>query len=243
MSIASKLDQLHYRVRQNRWMGLFAIFNRVMLALGFIPSGMVKILGERFTDLHNHHPLGHYLEALHHTGYYYTFIGVLQVTAAVLLLIPRTALLGAIIYFPIILNICILSMAVRFQGSLLTAPFMILANIYLFCWDYHRLRLIFPFNHGAAQLALPQKENRSWKFPWRFFTGVFATVVIGAFILIHLWAIKPLNTIEDCRRQCPGSDNPAACYTFCDCVHSSGEHMDQCLHEYYKATADNTQVP
>jgi hypothetical protein len=41
------------------------------------------------------------------TGFYYTFIGVSQLTAALLSLIPRTTLLGAIIYFPIILNICV----------------------------------------------------------------------------------------------------------------------------------------
>lgn len=100
MSISSSLDQLHSKVKQNRWMRYFAIFNRIALAAGFLPAGWVKIMGERFTDLHNDQPMGHYLEALHHTGYYYTFIGVLQVAAAVLLLIPRTALLGALLYFP-----------------------------------------------------------------------------------------------------------------------------------------------
>jgi hypothetical protein len=40
--------------------------------------------------------------ASHGTGFYYTFIGVSQLTAALLLLIPRTALLAAILYFPII---------------------------------------------------------------------------------------------------------------------------------------------
>ncbi len=67
---------------------------------------MVKILGERFASgLSANHPMGHYLEALHLTGYYYTFIGIVQVTAALMLLIPRTATLGAFLYFPIILNI------------------------------------------------------------------------------------------------------------------------------------------
>lgn len=103
-------------------------------------------MGERFTDLSNNHPMGHYLEALHRTGYYYTFIGVLQVTAAILLLIPRTATLGALIYFPIILNICILSLAVRFDGSFVSAPLMVLANLYLLCWDYDKLKYIFPLN-------------------------------------------------------------------------------------------------
>ena len=55
--------------------------------------------GERFTGLPSNHPLGHYFDALHRTGFYYTFIGVSQLTAALLLLIPRTELLGAISLF------------------------------------------------------------------------------------------------------------------------------------------------
>jgi len=131
MNISYKLDQLHSEIKQNRWHWYFAIFVRIALAAGFLPSGFVKIMGERFTSLSANHPMGHYLEALHQTGYYYTFIGILQVTAAILLLIPRTAVLGAILYFPIILNICILSFAVRFEGSLLSSPLMVIANLYL----------------------------------------------------------------------------------------------------------------
>jgi hypothetical protein len=50
-------------------------------------------------------------------GYYYKFIGVGQLTLALLLLVPRTALLGAILYFSVILNICVLAYAVRFEGT------------------------------------------------------------------------------------------------------------------------------
>ncbi len=45
MSIADKLDQVHARARGNRWLGYFAVFNRIALAAGFLPSGMVKIMG------------------------------------------------------------------------------------------------------------------------------------------------------------------------------------------------------
>ncbi|MDO9373738.1 MAG: hypothetical protein Q7T76_04955 [Ferruginibacter sp.] len=146
MNLASRLDQLHSQARQKKLLQYFAVFNRLALAAGFIPAGIVKIAGERFASgLSIKHPMGHYLEALHRTGYYYTFIGVLQILAAILLLIPRTALLGAVIYFPIILNICILSFAVRFDGSLLTSPLMVLANLYLLCWDYDKLKFILPF--------------------------------------------------------------------------------------------------
>lgn len=153
MSLATTLDRIHAQVKTNNRFRYFAIFNRVALAAGFLPSGFVKIMGERFTDLSNNHPMGHYLEALSRTGYYYTFIGVLQVSAATLLLIPRTATLGAMIYFPIILNICILSLAVRFDGSFISSPLMVLANLYLLCWDYDKLKYIFPWNKPQVPLS------------------------------------------------------------------------------------------
>ncbi|MHA4842785.1 hypothetical protein ACX0G7_01415 [Flavitalea antarctica] len=155
MSISAKLDHLHSRVRQNKWLRYFAVFNRVGLALGFLPSGFVKIAGERFTDLSVKHPMGNYLEALHRTGFYYTFVGILQVTAAILLFIPRTATLGALLYFPIILNIFVLSMAVRFEGSWVSSPLMVLANLYLLCWEYHKLKMIFPWEKTQLKLEIP----------------------------------------------------------------------------------------
>ncbi|MGV3539363.1 MAG: DoxX family protein, partial [Rufibacter sp.] len=72
MRISSLADRLHGQARNNRWLWLFAIFCRLALAAGFIPSGLVKILGERFTSLSVNHPMGNYLEAIYHTGYYYT---------------------------------------------------------------------------------------------------------------------------------------------------------------------------
>lgn len=149
----NKLDHLHYKIRQNKWLKYFAVCNRIALAAGFIPAGLVKIAGERFANgLSVNHPMGNYLVALYRTGYYYTFIGVLQLIAAILLIIPRTATLGAVIYFPIILNICILSFAVRFDGSLLTSPLMVLGNLYLLCWDYHKLKFILPFYQSEKEM-------------------------------------------------------------------------------------------
>jgi len=103
----TKLEQFYSEARTNKWLHYFTVFCRVTLALGFIPSGIVKIMGERFTGLPPNHPLGHYFDALYQTGQYYTFIGIGQIITAFLLLIPRTALLGAIMYFPTILNICV----------------------------------------------------------------------------------------------------------------------------------------
>ena len=96
--------------------------------------------------------MGYYLEALHYsTGYYYTFIGIAQLAAAIMLLIPRTVTLGAFLYFPIILNITILTYATRFDGSLFTAPLMTLANLYVLAWNYEKWKYILPFNEITEQ--------------------------------------------------------------------------------------------
>ncbi len=214
---------------------MFAIFNRVALAAGFISSGMVKILGERFTALSVNHPMGNYLEALYHTGYYYTVIGVMQVTAAVLLLFSRTAILGAVIYFPIILNICILSLSVRFEGSFVSSPLMVFANLYLLCWYYHKWKYILPFNRAFIENELPKWKDLSSKFPTRFFAGVVGTVTLVMLIFFFGYDIMPRNTSRDCKEQCEDSANPRACDDFCDCIHKEGQPLEKCLEAYDQA--------
>lgn len=147
MNISSAFDRLHALAKRNGWLWLFSIFCRLSLAAGFLSAGLVKIVGERFASgLSANHPMGHYLEALHTTGFYYTFIGVAQVAAAIFLLIPRTVTLGAFIYFPIILNITVLTYATRFEGSIFTSPLMTLASLFLLGWNYEKWKYILPFN-------------------------------------------------------------------------------------------------
>ena len=174
MGISPTLDRLHSQAKQNRWLWLFSIFCRLSLALGFIPAAIVKLMDERFASgLHAKHPMGAFLEALHLTGYYYTFIGVVQLAAAIMLLMPRTVTLGAFLYFPIILNITILTYATRFDGSLFTAPLMTLANLYLLGWNYEKWKYILPFNRlpndfevteqKSLESDVQSKESAGWR--------------------------------------------------------------------------------
>jgi len=233
MVLSERLDALHAKVRSNNWMCYFTTFTRLALVAGFLPAGYVKIMGERFTDLHNNQPMGHYLEALHHTGYYYSFVGYAQILAALLLLLPRTVVLGTLLYLPIILNICILSLAVRFEGSLLTAPLMVIACMYLLCWNYDRIKYILPFNHPPVTFPVPSN-----KFPIWFFAGVFATFLIVGFTVTHVYDIMPRNTLNDCETQCDDSKNPEACKVFCESVHNNGEDLNKSLDKYEQALKD-----
>ena len=230
----SKLERFYFHAKGNKWFRYFTVFCRIALALGFIPSGIVKIMGERFTGLPANHPLGHYFDALYQTGYYYTFIGVGQIITALLLLIPRTALLGAIMYFPAILNICILAYATRFEGTRITT-LMLLANLYLLCWDYERIKYILPVKQSNAEIYPTKKKTVSSKFPFMFFGGVFATAVLVILINIFLFEIRPGNSLIECKNGCLDSKYPKASEKFCDCIYNQGKPLDKCLEEYKQA--------
>lgn len=232
MSVASWLNRAYSEAKGNRWFHYFAVFCRIILAIGFIPSGYVKVMGERFASgLSVNHPLGHYLEALHQTEYYYTFIGISQLLIALLLLIPRTALLGALMYFPIMLNICILAYAVRFEGTRITT-LMLLANTYLLCWDYDRIKHILPIkpiDNPAREVPL------SKKFPFLFFGCVVAIMASVVIINHYLYDIRPGNSLIECTNGCAGNSDPKACEEFCDCIHNKGNTLGDCLAEYNKS--------
>jgi uncharacterized membrane protein YphA (DoxX/SURF4 family) len=230
-------QNVYAELKRNKWLRYFAIFCRIVLALGFIPSGIVKLMGERFTGLPPNHPLGHYFDALHLTGYYYTFIGVGQLIAALLLLIPRTALLGAIIYFPIILNICVLAHAVRFEGTRITT-LMLLANLFLLVWDYPRLKHILPFGRHDGEPHIVETS----KFPVLFFAGVFAIAVSVIVINIFLFDVRPGNSQLECTNGCRDSGSPTACQHFCDCIYTQGNTLDVCLNGFHAEINTNANA-
>lgn len=142
MKIQKTLDDLHEFVTKITILQIFTSFTRILLAIGFTPPSIKKIMYEPFTILPDSHPVGHYFNALYQTGFYYQFLGWAQLIAAILLLFPRTAHLGALMFFPIILNIAVLTVSVGFQGTWVITILMSLAALYLVAWDYDRLKPI-----------------------------------------------------------------------------------------------------
>lgn len=243
MSVSAKLDQLYQEAVANKWLQYFTIFLRLALSFGFLAAGIVKIIGERFASgLSENHPMGQYLVALHNTGFYYTFIGWVQVLAAVLLLFKRTVLLGALIYLPVILNICILSYAVRFEGSILTSPLMVLGTLYLVCWNYDKVRHILPIKAGPSIHRDGKSTKASNRFLTRFFSAVIA-MIIAILILIRFgFDVMPRNSTKDCLAQFTGTNRTRAGAVFCNCIHQQGLPLNESLAKYYQLPNDGKNV-
>lgn len=129
-------------LQSNKIFILFTWLTRILLSLAFIPSGFKKVLGLKFTSLGLDSPVGFFFEALYRAGIYWNFLGFVQVLAAILLLIPRTSFFGAILYFPIVINILFIVVGMNFTGTPIVVSFMLLANIYLLIWDYPKTKLL-----------------------------------------------------------------------------------------------------
>lgn len=96
------LDRLHAWARAHPLLYRVVLATRILFATAFIPTGLVKLLGLRFTSIPTSDPIGAFFEAMYQTGGYWRFLGATQVAAGLLLLVPRAARrsLGAMVGTP-----------------------------------------------------------------------------------------------------------------------------------------------
>lgn len=135
-----KLSEVSIVVRQNTFCRVFAWVCRFALSSAFVPAGLKKIVGQPFTLLAPESgTVGYFFDALFQTGFYYQFLGWCQVLAAILILIPRTRLIGALCYVAILTNVLVLTWSVGFVGTKWIVFWMMWANIYLIVFDFDRV--------------------------------------------------------------------------------------------------------
>jgi hypothetical protein len=181
MKLENTLDRIHGSVVKMPSLQVFTAFTRLLLGIGFIPPSIVKILHIPFTVLPDSTPVGHYFNALYQTGFYYEFLGWGQLLAAVLLLFPRSAHIGALLFLPIILNITVLTTSVGFKGTPFITNAMFLAALYLVAWDYDRWKAILFGNRKERPAVL--KHELIW-LPLLFAVGGIAAA--GVFFAMGL---------------------------------------------------------
>jgi hypothetical protein len=140
------LSSIYVRIRTFYTLNLLVWLTRYLLAFAFIPSGMKKILGQRFTSIGTDNPIGYFFEALFRSGMYWNFLGWGQLIAAGLMMTQLFSTLGNLLYFFIITNIFFITVSMHFTGTWLIALLMLFASTCLLLWDANRLQYIISKN-------------------------------------------------------------------------------------------------
>lgn len=132
------LERLHDR----RSMHLLVALTRIFVGFALVPSGLKKVLGEPFTDPANSGPFHDFLDAFHATGVFYSFVGVMQLVTALLLMSQRFATLGAFLLMPIVTTILVFCWSTRVYPTASVVTLMWLATLGLLLWDFAKWRTI-----------------------------------------------------------------------------------------------------
>lgn len=179
------LDSLHARARSSPLLYRVVLATRCLFAMAFVPTGMVKLLGLRFTQISPDDPIGAFFEAMYQTGGYWQFLGATQVVAGLLMLWPRAATLGAVMFFPVALNIFVITVALGFRGTPMITGAMLFAATALLAWDWDRLRSIITTSdldpaHASRHLRVnglgPRWEQAAYAVGTACGLSVFAAV-------------------------------------------------------------------
>lgn len=173
------MENYYYKWRSNRFLNLLVINLRYVLGIGFLPSGMVKIFNDPFTNPENTGAFAEFLHALYATGPYYQIVGLMQVLAAVLLITQRFATLGAALFLPIIFNIAVLTLSTIGSLTPLIALLMLLGIIFLLLWDAPKWINIFAADN--RQLFIPKGKEIPTYNRIHFFTGVVLLLLPSLF--------------------------------------------------------------
>jgi hypothetical protein len=154
------LVDLVRRARGIRWVNVFVVNVRFLIGFAFIPAALKKVLDQPFTDPTNHGPFHDFLHALRGTGFFYQFVGVMQLLASTLLFTQRFATLGALVALPIITTITLFCWSTRVYPTASIATLMWLGTLGLVLWDIDKWRGIFTPDAGAADIHVQPITTR-----------------------------------------------------------------------------------
>lgn len=187
---------------------------RILIGFAFLPAGLKKVLGEPFTDPHKVGAFHEFLHAFLNTGPFYQFVGLVQLTAACMLMTQRFAFLGALIMLPVLAAIAALCWATGVGiPTLVTVTLMGLGTMALLLWDLEKWRGLLVPEGGTLEMHIEAPpstvDGRLWaRCGWAvLITYGIATILEGgvyrprgaefgnpAFYLLPLITLYPLFT-------------------------------------------------
>ncbi len=151
-----------------RWLNLVVVNLRILLGFAFLPAGLKKVLAQPFTDPGNTGTFHEFLHAFHATGFFYQFVGIVQLTTATLLMTQTFATLGALMALPVFVAITVFCWSTQVFPTATMASLMLLGTCALVLWDYDKWRAIFgsfrrPVEAPAEPTAPPVVDITLWR--------------------------------------------------------------------------------
>ena len=154
------------KIKENFLAQLVIIYTRYLLGGGFVFASLIKIKGLRFTtESGENEGFGtafHFFETMYQTGIYWQFIGWGQLIAGFLLMTQRYAKLGAVVNFPIILNVFVITISMDFSSTPVISGMMLFANVILLIWHWDELRILFNLSPKLAKADRLENQT-SWE--------------------------------------------------------------------------------
>lgn len=179
------------RLRGNFYAQLFIILLKYLLGAAFVFASIVKLQGYRFTAFDgSNYPINspfHFFETLYQSGLYWKFLGFSQFVSGALLLTQRWSKLGALMYFPVMLNIFIITISYDFKGTPVITGLMLMATVLILIWHWPLYRILFnkPYNLPIYSTLETQKF---WEYAgWSIFIITVSMRIFGNYIFS--WSI------------------------------------------------------
>lgn len=178
------MEKFLFRLKLRKPFQVFTLLVRYLLGSAFVWASILKIRGIRFTpESAENAPMNslpHLLETMYRVGFYWHFIGWAQFVAGFFLMSQTFSTLGAVMYFPMMLSIFILTTYFQSPEILSVTSLMLLANSYLLVWDFNRLKFIVLDKPGEyVDQTTPFSRKKSWAF-----IGIFLWLAITIFRVI-----------------------------------------------------------
>ena len=165
------MNLIHY-FKKKKAAIIFVIYLRYLVGGAMVFSSIVKIKGERFTSTNGTtdpvNSAWHFFETLYQSGVYWKFLGWSQLFTGLLLMTQLYAALGAVLLFPITLNILMITLSYYFAGTPVITGLLVLANLLLILWDYEKLLPLFQASsRPPVNVVLsnsPIESDRTWSY-------------------------------------------------------------------------------
>ena len=158
---------------------------RLFLGIIFFTAGMAKLFYEhKFPGIIGPVWLEERL-AEHGLGLYARFIAASQILVGLLLLTQRFATLGAILLFPMLLDIFMVTVSLEWQGTPYVNFVLLVLIGWLLAYDYHKLKFIL-FEQTEPLKRMPLRRKSIYADAiW-----ALALVGIGASVPLSYWHLE-----------------------------------------------------